>query len=301
MRCDTIKEQLSVYFDGELSVALSEEIRSHLESCESCQAEIASFEQIRGLGWGIDAAARQAPPWSAVAARLNETQQPVVLADRPASDKRKSSRIKGILAVVATIAASILILVWTQRPDEPSPKMAHSGHSHHGAESGSVSAIDFQDVVSLQREDTLVAMQSLSMKYQGREASIEQVERDMGYKPSVESTLTGGTKLVSTQLLRMPDCNCAEGECTCGPGECNCVACVCQRPDGSTFIVIEQCRGQNVNFGDLPVQRVRRGKHELHVSQSDQGFAVTWKADRGRMTAFGLRDLNELDTLLAVN
>ena len=87
----------------------------------------------------------------------------------------------------------------------------------------------------------------------------------------------------------------------CGPGDCNCVACVCERPDGSTFLVIEQCQGQNVTFGDLPTQHVRRGVHELQMTGGEQGLAVTWTANETRKVAVGLRDLDEMDQLLAVN
>ena len=301
MRCETIEEQLSAYFDDELPPALTEEIRSHLEGCASCHAEIESFECLRSLVWGDELSELQPPSWSAVAARLYETQRTIELPERSENGGRKSSGFNDLLVIVASIAASILILAWTQRPNVHSPQVAQSGQSRHAMHLASAAEINFQDAVSLQREDTSVAMRSLSNKYRGKTATIGEVERDLGYKPFVEATLTGGTKLVSTQLLTMPDCLCAESECTCGPGECNCVASVCERPDGSTFLVVEQCRGQNVNFGDLPVQLVRRGKHELQVSQSDQGFAVTWKADRSRVTAFGLRDLDEMDQLLAVN
>lgn len=87
----------------------------------------------------------------------------------------------------------------------------------------------------------------------------------------------------------------------CGPGESNCVACVCQRPDGSTFLVIEQCSGQKVNFGDLPVQLVHRGNHELQVTGDEKGLAVTWTANQTRKIAIGLRGLSEMHQLLAAN
>ncbi|WP_253154435.1 zf-HC2 domain-containing protein [Stieleria tagensis] len=254
----------------------------------------------------------QASPWSVIAAQLNDdqhpvvTRQPITQPDGLVRDNRKSSRARGILVIFAAIAASILILTWSQRRTEDLQPVAHSGHSHLGSKHiGSqfdgITAINFQDAVLLQQSDTLEAMRSLSTKYRGKEASVAQVVKDLGYKPSVASTLLDGAILVSTQLLQMPDCHCVEGECSCGPGECNCVACVCQRPDGSTFMVVEQCRGQDVNFGDLPVRRVQRGNRELHVSESDQGLAVTWNSGRSRMTAIGLRELQELDPLLAAN
>lgn len=41
--------------------------------------------------------------------------------------------------------------------------------------------------------------------------------------------------------------------------------------------------------------------HDLQVTEGDNGLAVTWTANETRKTAFALRDLNELDQLLAMN
>lgn len=301
MCCETIEEQLSAYFDGELSDDTSDVIRAHLEYCERCRTEINSFEQIRRHAWCISETNQKAPSWSELAARLDNAQSFVSPANAASPRSRRPVRFNDIFIIVVSLAATILIVVWARQPAVQLPQVARSHHSHDGTHAANSFAVNYQDMVALQRDDTRLAMSSLSKQYHGREASIEQARRELGHSPSVGLALASGTRLISTQLLKMPNCDCIEGECICGHGECNCVASVCERPDGSTFIVVEQCRGQNVNFGELPVQLVHRGNHELHVSQGEQGFAVTWKADRSRMTAFGLRDLDELDQLLAVN
>ncbi|WP_345327599.1 anti-sigma factor family protein [Novipirellula rosea] len=302
MRCETVVEQLSAHFDGELSVSLSEDIDSHLTQCEACSAESRSFGRISDLVGTSTLRDLQPPPWAFVAERLQvEPTTPVTLPSDSSSAKSGRSKLRDVMVIVASLAASIIILAWTWRPAEEPTQMAHSGHSHHSGHAMNAAAINFQDTVSLQQQDIGLAMQTLAKKYEGREASLDEVVKNVGFKPIVQSPLPSGARLVSAQLLTMPQCNCVEGECMCGPGLCNCVACVCERPDGSTFLVIEQCHGQNVNFGDLPVQLVQRGDHELHVTSNEKSLAVTWTANRTRKVAFGLRDLNEMDQLLAVN
>ncbi len=306
MRCQTVIEQLSAHFDGELSDALSNEVELHLAHCEPCAQEFRSLEGIRRL---IGTAAQddlKPPPWAAIAARLDVERNPVAmplvaLPKESIDSKRRRSKVRGAIVIFASLAATVLIVSLTWRTTNHESNLAHHDHTNHSHNDANTSSIDFQDTVSLQRQNTQMAMQSLSKKYSGREATTDEIVKNVGYAPTIQSSLPSGLKLVSTQLLTLPECNCVEGECTCGPGECNCVACVCERPDGSSFIVVEQCKGQKVNFGDLPVQLVRRGEHDLHVTDSDNGLAVTWEANQGRMTAFGLRSLEEIDSLLASN
>lgn len=305
MRCNSVIEQLSAHFDGELSEVLSEKVELHLAQCESCTQEFRSFKRIREF---IDAATQNElipPPWAAIAARLDAELNPatvplVTLAKNSMVPTPRRSKVRDVLIIVASLAATVLIVTFTWKPTKHESNAAHNQHSHHSDSVAGASSINFQETVSLQRRDTQLAMQSLSHQYAGRAATHDEVVRNVGYEPTVYSSLPNGARLVSTQLLKLPECNCAEGECTCGPGECNCVACVCERPDGSSFIVIEQCKGQKVDFGDLPVQFVRRANHVLQVTESDNGLAVTWEANKGRMTAFGLRSLDEMDSLLAL-
>ncbi|MCS7466376.1 hypothetical protein NZK35_06765 [Stieleria sp. ICT_E10.1] len=230
--------------------------------------------------------------------------------------------------IAASLAASILILAWTVHRNNGPVQVAqhdaslsremtaqtvdphrlesnvspldHFGHQH-GAHDADVTAVtDLHDTFALHASGTEEAMQNLANRYSGKSASLAEVVESFGRQPSIQSMLPASVKLVSTQLLEMPQCNCSENECTCGPGRCNCVASICQRPDGTTFLVLEQCRGQEVSFGDTPTQLVKRGNHELKVGTSGETIAVSWKAPSGRLTAFGLNGLDEFDQMLAM-
>ncbi|MEO8268349.1 MAG: zf-HC2 domain-containing protein [Aureliella sp.] len=330
MNCDSVQQQLSSFFDGELSEAAATEVDAHIQACQACQAELESFEKLR-LTFAVQASSAYPPPWSAVQAALSAQDRSVSLPREESvtiNHERKSSRwFNDIMVIAASVAASILILAWTwQRTNGPSqvvqnnssrselivaqeiqPRTQHENsmsHGHMGDEhhthGGDVAAVvDLNETLKLHASGTDAAMQELASRYNGKAASLTEVVESFGHQPSIQSILPSSVKLVSTQLLEMPQCNCAEGECTCGPGKCNCVAAVCQRPDGSTFLVVEQCRGQDVSFGDAPTQIVKRGDHELKVGKSGDAIAVSWKAPGGRLTAFGLKSLEELDQMLA--
>tara|TARA_A100001391_G_scaffold16742_1_gene9400 strand:- start:1683 stop:2588 length:906 start_codon:yes stop_codon:yes gene_type:complete len=301
MRCESVSEQLSAHFDGELSQTLSHEIELHVGQCRTCREELDSYARISRLV-GQDWNGSQPPPWAAFAAKL-QTEHAMtenVSGNSPAARKRQSM-VKDILIIAASLAASIAIITWSWRASPAPEQVADAGHRHLAERPLHATSISFQDTVSLQQEDTELAMRALAKKYAGREASADEVVKQVGFRTLVQSPLPSGAKLISTQLLTLPQCACVAGECMCGPGDCNCVACVCERPDGSTFLVIEQCSGQSVDFGELPVRLVQHGDHELHVTGNEQGLAVAWTANQTRKIAIGLRDLNEMDRLLAAN
>ncbi len=332
MNCNSVQQQLSSYFDGELSEPAAMQVRQHVQSCATCQAELDGFEVVSlAIGTPVHG---EAPPWSAVQEKLL-TDEPVspaatVQLARPAAEgnNRRSKWIRDVMVIAGSLAASVLILAWTVgRNDVPVQVASHdassmqkdasatikpssdgvvTGHGHaghqHAAHGGEVAAVvDLHDTLSQHAVGTDAAMLTLASRYNGQDASLDEVVASFGRRPSIESILPPSVKLVSTKLLEMPQCNCSEGECTCGPGRCNCVAAVCERPDGSTFLVVEQCRGQDVKFGDAPTQIVRRGEHELKVGKNGDALAVSWQAAGGRLTAFGLQDLEELDQMLAMN
>ncbi|MDV6031492.1 MAG: zf-HC2 domain-containing protein [Phycisphaera sp. RhM] len=302
MDCQEAAAQLSAYFDDELASDVADRVSQHLESCQTCQAKLQSFAAIRKLSTQYREPSAEAPSWETFAARMNAAQPAVQLAPDQTPCGRR--RLKDVVIIIAALAASVVILLSIRQPersDEHVVAQQHS-HSHAGAMAGMPSApIDFQDVVLDFSQDSSLAVDSFASKYEGIEVSIDDVEKDLGFQPHAKKSLPIGVQLVSTRLLTLPECNCAEGECLCGPDGCNCVACVCQRPDGSTYMLVEKCKSQKVSFGNLPVQLVRYGDKTIQVTKSEDGIAVSWEGSHARMTAIGLRDASELDLLLASN
>lgn len=338
MNCNSVQQQLSSYFDGELSEPAAMQVRQHVQTCATCQAELDGFEAVSMAIGTPDHG--EAPPWSAVQEKLlaDEPVSPAATVQlaQPVSDhtNRRSKWIGDVMVIAGSLAASVLILAWTVGRNDVPIQVAshdtssmqntasdttkpssdgavashglaehqHAGGHQHAAHGGEVAAVvDMHDTLSQHAVGTDAAMLTLASRYNGKEASLDEVVASFGRRPSIASMLPPSVKLVSTKLLEMPQCTCSVGECTCGPGRCNCVAAVCRRADGSTFLVVEQCRGQDVKFGDAPTQIVRRGEHELKVAQTSNTLAVSWQAAGGRLTAFGLQDMEELDQMLAIN
>ncbi len=301
MRCQDATELLSAYFDEELNDSDAARVRQHVQTCQRCQTELQSFERIHVLAGQFQEPKIAAPSWESFAARLQVSQQQAPQQSTLLTERRRS-RTKDVVIIVAALAASVLIMLAVRRPEKSDRQTDGHAHSHSSAMAGVMpTLIDFQEVVSNFQHDAMHASEAFSALYAGEEVSIENAEQKLGYRPQVKQALPAGVQLVSTRVLKLPECNCVEGECLCGPNGCNCLACVCERPDGSKFMLVENCKSQKTSFGDLPTQLVRRGNRELKVTQTDKGLAASWEGARARMTAIGLRDISELDGLLASN
>jgi hypothetical protein len=213
----------------------------------------------------------------------NET-RPSSSAAPPASGFARSAALS-ILGLAATL---LVIVGWRATHgglDRVSPQVA--------------ATVDYEDVFRLFEQQPNLAIDALTRRYEGQEVSTDQAEALLGYRPSIAGGLPAHARLVSTRVLKLPQCRCADGKCTCGPGECNCTACLCQRPDGSQFVVFEQCKTQAISFGDLPRTSARHDSREVQLIKSHDRLGATWINGGRRLTAIGLKDEAEAKTLIA--
>ena len=67
------------------------------------------------------------------------------------------------------------------------------------------------------------------------------------------------------------------------------------------FLVLEHCKSQSISFGGLPVRVVDRGHRLLQEVIINGSHTVSWERAGGRLTAIGLRNAAEIETLLASN
>jgi hypothetical protein len=121
MKCESVREKLTAYLDGELEGERGSAVRGHLRGCEACAA-IAHDEA--ALRDGLRSLPPLDPPaslWAGVQARL--AAEEVRDAERPAWRRAfawLSPRAPQIgLASAALAAAIILLVVRMQRDDEP--------------------------------------------------------------------------------------------------------------------------------------------------------------------------------------
>ena len=310
MNCKQACELMSAYFDGELDSVTGEsqnEARDHIASCEACAKELRSFEQLRNLAASQTDRQLTPPSWESIEARLNHISSAAFSAD---TDHASTCGIKPVprdlphkrtqlfaLGGLLTLAASALLSFTLRVPPQK------EGTSTSQA---SVATLNLQPFMELFGTDADKAMATLASQHPTADVTLAKAEAEFGrpifVQTSVSSnSLPGDAHLVSTKLVQFPDCKCPKGACTCGPGGCSCVACVCQRPDGSTYLVLEHCKSQSVTFGNLPVHIVKRGDRHLQQVEVEGTTAISWEHDGERLTAIGLRGSQEIDTLLAKN
>ncbi len=287
MNCQNVYDQLSAFFDRELDNDTIARIKLHLTQCEKCSLCLKDYQQLRDIVTSRVEPAISVPGWEAISRRLDKQTALNIPHTKPIRDNRRS--IAGTLLVIAALLLAMLGYL-SKKPS-----------TIDGTAQASVASIDFKPVIDLFRKDPTLALAHLSDQFSSEEVSIEKAESRLGRPVFAKTSKAGDAQLVSTRMLKFPFCKCPQGQCTCGPGGCNCVACICQRPDGSTYLVLEQCKAQGVSFGDLPVQIVSRGGHQLQQVSVDGLTTVSWEGNGGRLTAIGLKNEREIDTLLASN
>ncbi|MGN6547678.1 MAG: anti-sigma factor family protein [Aureliella sp.] len=306
MNCAETQELLSSYYDGELSGELAAQVEQHVAHCSDCQAELASFQQLSAAICAAPACPPAAGNWQRIAARLEEpgptpnavtqasaASDAVVVRPGQMSPAQISPSLFGgarTAAALLALAAAVLLMVGLR-----------TGVDRSGNEPAAVvaSAVDYEDVLQTFQREPQLAIEQLSKRYDGREVSAEQATALLGFRPSIAAGLPSQARLVSTRVLKLPQCKCEGGKCTCAPGQCNCAACLCERPDGTKFLVFEQCKTQDVTFGNLPSVIARRDSHDVQFIKSPHQLAASWVQDDRRLTAIGLKNEAEAESLIA--
>ncbi|MCA9159096.1 MAG: hypothetical protein KDA72_12255, partial [Planctomycetales bacterium] len=152
--------------------------------------------------------------------------------------------------------------------------------------------------------DARQALDQLSSQLAASDVPMDQADAAFGRATFVSTAvqshaLPGQAKVAATKVLSFPFCKCPPGQCNCGAGGCNCVACICERPDGSTYLVLEHCQSQAVSFGDLSVRLVNRGDRKIQQVMVDGTHTISFDQEGGTVTVVGLRGDTEIESLFA--
>jgi hypothetical protein len=109
MNCDTVREQLGAYADGELAAELAAQVERHTRECPACAAEIGELREM--IGQLAGAAAVKAPPqlWSMIEQHLDKTPS-----SRPTRNPLWWSRrpIAAAASIAVLIGAAALLGSW---------------------------------------------------------------------------------------------------------------------------------------------------------------------------------------------
>lgn len=299
--CHFVREHLSAYMDGETVDAVALQIEQHLSNCPACAAEHSEFQKVGDLFQSsamrdtVGAADARLPTWESLERRMSDrNQNHSSQVQRSAVPSARNWKV--LAAVVVAVAASLLIFIGLRLP---------WGRSVVVEQPSQLASINLQPVLELFETNPDTALQQLTGHFTSIQAlALAELDTGLGratYASAAaeQNRLPGGAKLTHATLISFPFCKCPEGQCSCGPSGCKCVACVCQRPDGSSYLVLEHCKSQDVSFGDLPMKLVTRDGHAVQQVTVNGTQMLSFDRPTGRVTVVGLRSDAEIDTLLA--
>lgn len=296
MNCEIVKARLSEYYDGELDPTSIAKIQAHLANCEVCECELSKFSTMSEMLRSADSLASSANPapasWEQFSTLLVTPPPTSFLV--PAFNVHPKFAVIGAFALVASIA--LMVSLNTRMP--PGAADNNHQHSHLGAMDAMDTAIDFAELLGDPMRKPADVFTALSKRFEGRPAAIDESESLLGYRPAIAQALPSDVRLISNHILKLPQCNCAVGTCSCGPTGCNCAASLCQRKDGTEFLIVEHCETQGISFGELASQWVHQDAHDVQLLTNGSQLIATWVADHRRLTAIGLSDKAEASAMV---
>lgn len=279
MKCTDVQDRLSAYYDGELSVESQTKMTRHLAECESCAEEFAGFKDV------TRAVSRMPQPkvppavWTGLAAKLAGGESNDSARPQPSSSRNQNVRWWTTSRQLA-LAASVLLMLgfgyWMSRDMEH----PHSADHEHSAEF--VATMDHY--LRQLPADPDGAEQYLLNKYNGQSVDADTAVQLVGYRPAVSDGLPEGYSLASTSVLKMPCCTCVKA--------------VCKRQDGSTLVLFEHDDEKTEWFGERQSNMAMCGDKECCLVDLDSSVAATWKRGSRSLTAVGVRDVDEVNTLV---
>lgn len=308
--CKFVQEHLSAWMDGELEGAFTDGVQQHLATCTSCARELVHFQKLNQLAHSFSADSSHIPLWEMIEQRMNLRTDGQVLKNCDSS-KLGSIRIKSrlgsrpwraIFGVAACFAATVLMIVIIGRPWATN----RNSMDRSAVEQATNVSLNLQPVVEQFQSDPQASIRTLKKHYNLEDLSLADADESFGRLTYVskywnDDALPGSATPESTMLLSLSSCQCPKGKCTCGDGGCNCVVSVCRRPDGSIFLVFEQCQSQSVSFGNLPVKIVKRNGLEVQETWFRGVSAISFDWLSGKVVVVGLRSDSEVDSLFANN
>jgi len=267
MKCTEIQNLLSAYYDDELSADLRENVDAHLNECNDCQPELASFGSLSSLTVALDKPETPASVWTAVESGLeNEPTTRVEVATAPSRFSRRQ-----IFQYAAAIAATLVVgfigfELWY--------------HSHdHEAMVEAMQQVA-RDINSDESKTLLLN------RFGGGEVNYQDAITQVGFRPVASKSLPDGYSVESIQVLNMPCCKCTQTACL--------------RPDNSRFYIYEH---DNEETGWFEHQTKRQseccGKTCEIVELDSSQLAVTWEKDNRHITMLGVRDEEEIELLVS--
>lgn len=181
MTCNTVREQLGAYVDGEIAPEFRAEIGHHVASCPDCAGELAELHDLADALSRPQIAAVPAGLWRAIEEQL------------PARPKRRILTFP--IPRFIGIAAAVFILVGLGLFSLP--------WGGNGIQQAQAATVDFGVLLDGLRFDARSAFDKFVSAYQGRLATVAEARRhgkDLTF--DLPESLPGGFRLTAVYTLR---------------------------------------------------------------------------------------------------
>lgn len=268
--CAELQQQLSPYYDGELSGEAREAVEAHLSGCADCAGRLDRF---RGLSALAQKLAEPTPPadlWPALEQKLDE-QQSAVGPSRTGRLRAWLTTPRAALLAAAAVLVAAVGIGWSLYRGGQTP------HDHL--------AVDFATYVEEFRERPEAAQRLLLARYPGEAVDLDGARREVGYMPAVERGLPEDYRLDAVYVWKMPCCKCVQS--------------ICRRADGTTVAIFEHNDEQPTWFGPRPTVDVECDGRACRIFDVENQLAASWRVDHRQITVVGLRDVKDVADLVA--
>ena len=270
MDCTKANDLLSAYYDGELPSEIRATVAEHLSNCSDCTRELERFGSLSAMSRDLLHPELSSDIWNQIEQQLEEDD---ITASEAAQHTRTWSRP---MFRVMALAATVLIAVgigwfalesWT----------GHGGHAPLAAE--------FTRYLDEFRRDPIAAQRILLEMYEGQPVDADQAVTRVGFRPAIADGLPEGYTVESTYVIKMPCCTC--------------VKCLCKRSDGSTIAIFEHDDKEPEWFDERSAKTANCNGKPCSMVGIDDRFAANWRRGERHMTVIGVRDEEEVSSLVA--
>ena len=278
MNCSEVQELLSTFYDGELTSGQRSRVSDHLEECADCRKELIGFQQLSNIAVALDTPAPPEQIWTQLESRLDQIQDQRPNQQRPVA-KPLGHAGRRLFAVPKPLALAATVLIaagigW----------FAYHSWFAHGEHQDFTAA--FGHYLDEFHRDPDAAQDILLAKYENHAVAPEQAIKRVGYRPAVADGLPDGYTLESTHIIKRPCCACVKS--------------ICKRCDDSVLAIFEHDAEETTEwFGDLPETTVRCSDKRCSLIDLDAHVAATWSRGPRHITMIGLRDVSELNDMVA--
>lgn len=264
MDCSKVQPLLSAYCDGELAADDRTMVAAHVTACAQCSRRLAAFGGLSTMVKGLATPPPPADIWTQIERELDADVQ--VVARRSLGVWTRSTRRLAALAALVVIAVGLGLLATSNRLGvHPRDHLAR--------------------YLDQFQEDAEKAQRILIANYGAKAIDLEEAGRRLGYRPVVAGRLPDGYTLEAVYAVQMPCCDFMQY--------------VCRRGSAGMIAIFERGDGHSGCLEGRPAIAACCGGQRCRLAQLGGKLVVSWNMDKRHLTIVGVRDVDEVEELMA--